>query len=552
MILSSQILERILERVLKLPPAQTRDVVVRKDLQVPMRDGVVLLADHYAPRGGEGSLPTVLVRGPYGRRGGGFFFGRIIAERGYQVLLQGVRGTDGSGGAFDPFRQERDDGLDTLRWIEEQPWYCGDLLTFGASYLGFTQWAMAAGAGEGLKGMSVQVAFSDFYEAVYPGGAFALQTFMGWISLMSNPSVRGYLSRLIRGNRKYERAFDRLPLRDVDRVVTGREVPYYRRWLEHDAPGDSWWASARHGDAVAEVSAPAHLLGGWYDFFLPHTMRDYASLRAAGKRPYLTIGPWHHSSFAWTGVALNEALAFFDAHTKGEGSRLPDQPVRVYVTGAEEWRYYPDFPPPETQVERWYLNEGGRLAPEPAVTSQPDRYRYYPADPTPSVGGPLLATPGLRVKAGPVDNGKLEMRPDVLLYTSDPLARDLEVIGPVAAELLVRSSLAHTDFFARLCDVHPSGRSVNVCDAILRAAPGRPAPEADGTLRLRIELWPTAHRIKRNHQLRLQVSSGAHPRYARNTGSGEPLATATKLVPADQEVFHDPEHPSSVILTVLN
>jgi uncharacterized protein len=542
----------ILERVLKLPPAQTRDVVVRKDLRVPMRDGVVLLADHFAPRGGEGRLPTVLIRGPYGRRGGAFFFGRIIAERGYQVLLQGVRGTDGSGGTFDPFRQERDDGLDTLWWIEAQPWYSGDLLTFGASYLGFTQWAMAAAAAEGLKAMSVQVAFSDFHDAVYPGGAFALQTFMGWISLMSNPSVLGYLSRVLRGDSKSERALDRLPLRDVDRVVTGREVPYYQQWLEHDAPGDSWWRSARHGGAVGEVSAPVHLLGGWYDFFLPHTMRDYRALRNVGRRPYLTIGPWHHSSFAWTGVALNEALAFFDAHAKGEGSRLRDQPVRVYVTGAEEWRYYPDFPPPNTKVERWYLHDGGGLTPEPAAPSQPDRYRYDPADPTPSVARPLLAAPGLRVKAGQVDNRKLEMRPDVLLYTSDPLVRDLEIIGTVAAELSVRSSLGHTDFFARLCDVHPSGRSVNVCDAILRAAPGRLAPEADGTLRLRIELSPMAHRFKHNHRLRLQVSSGAHPRYARNTGSGEPLAIATKLVPADQEVFHDPEHPSSVILTLLN
>jgi uncharacterized protein len=196
--------------------------------------------------------------------------------------------------------------------------------------------------------------------------------------------------------------------------------------------------------------------------------------------------------------------------------------------------------------------QGGRLAPEPAAPSQPERYRYDPADPTPSVGGPLIADPGLSVKAGPVDNRKLEMRPDVLVYTSDPRARDLEVIGTVAAELLVRSSLGHTDFFARLCDVHPSGRSVNVCDAIVRVAPERSGLEADRTLRLRIELWPTAHRCKLNHQLRLQVSSGAHPCYTRNTGSGELLATATRLVPADQAVFHDPEHPSSVILTVLN
>lgn len=128
--------DRILERTSKLPLARTRGVMVTKDLRVPMRDGVVLLADRYAPRGGGDGLPTVVIRGPYGRRG-------------YAVLVQGVRGTDGSGGGLDPFRQEKDDGLDTLAWIEGQPWYSGELATFGASYLGFTQWAIAAGAGTG-------------------------------------------------------------------------------------------------------------------------------------------------------------------------------------------------------------------------------------------------------------------------------------------------------------------------------------------------------------------------------------------------------------------
>jgi uncharacterized protein len=136
----------------------------------------------------------------------------------------------------------------------------------------------------------------------------------------------------------------------------------------------------------------------------------------------------------------------------------------------------------------------------------------------------------------------------VLTYTSAPLPADLEVIGEVAADLYVRSSREHTDFFARLCDVGPSGVSVNICDALLRLAPGRPAPEPDGTVRVQFPLWPAAHRFRRGHRVRLQVSSGAHPRYARNTGSGEPLATATTLLTAHQQVHHDPQHPSAVIL----
>ena len=139
----------------------------------------------------------------------------------------------------------------------------------------------------------------------------------------------------------------------------------------------------------------------------------------------------------------------------------------------------------------------------------------------------------------------------MLTFTSDPLDHDLEVIGPVRAELHVRSSLEHTDFFARLCDVSPSGKSLNDCDALLRVRPGVPAAEPDGSLRLTIDLWPTAHRFRRGSRLRLQVSSGAHPRFARNPGTGEPLATAIRLVAADQVVYHDAERPSAIVLSVL-
>jgi putative CocE/NonD family hydrolase len=151
----------------------------------------------------------------------------------------------------------------------------------------------------------------------------------------------------------------------------------------------------------------------------------------------------------------------------------------------------------------------------------------------------------------PTDNRQLEARPDVLTYTTAPLEHDLDVIGPVQAELFVRSSLEHTDFFARLCNVDPKGTSLNVCDALLRVSPGQPGDAADGCLRVTIDLWPTAHRFRRGHRMRLQVSSGAHPRYARNTGSDEPLASAIRLVVADQLIYHDPDHPSGIVFSVL-
>jgi len=158
----------------------------------------------------------------------------------------------------------------------------------------------------------------------------------------------------------------------------------------------------------------------------------------------------------------------------------------------------------------------------------------------------------MNLKAGSKDNRALEARTDVLVYTSAVLDHDLEVIDLVQAELFVKSSLENTDFFVRLCDVHPSGKSFNICDGIRRLRPGRPTPEKDGTIKVDVEMWPMAYRFARGHRIRLQVSSEVHPRFARNLGSGESLATATTLRVADQMVYHDPAYPSAIILPVFD
>jgi putative CocE/NonD family hydrolase len=152
---------------------------------------------------------------------------------------------------------------------------------------------------------------------------------------------------------------------------------------------------------------------------------------------------------------------------------------------------------------------------------------------------------------GSRDNRQLEARGDVLTYTTGPLPDDLDIVGRATATLYVRSSLEHTDFFVRLCDLHGQrGKSMNVCDGIVRLGTDTGERHADGTRHITIELWPNAHRFKKGHSIRVQVSSGSHPRYARNLGSGEPLATSTTYRVADQEVIHDPDHPSAIALPV--
>jgi uncharacterized protein len=245
-------------------------------------------------------------------------------------------------------------------------------------------------------------------------------------------------------------------------------------------------------------------------------------------------------------MIIRETLAWQDTHVKGKRERLHEMPVQLFVMGENSWRHFADWPPP-VRSECWYLQANGGLAPATPLDSQPDRYRYDPADPTPAVGGNSL---GAAKHMGPKDNRSLEARADVLVFTSAVLEQDLEVIGPVIAELYVRSSLEHTDFFARLCVVEAAGKSVNLCDGILRLTPGSIPPEPDGGLHISIEVWPTAYHFRKGQRIRIQVSSGAHPRFVRNPGSGEPLATGTKLCVADQIVYHDPAHPSAILLPV--
>ena len=540
---------RLIGLIAGLPAANTYDLAVARNIPVPMPDGVTLLADRYYPRTG-GQLPTILMRSPYGRGNIWGLAARLLAERGFQAVVQSCRGTFGSGGKFDAFRNERADGLATLAWLRQQPWFSGELATAGPSYLGFVQWAIAAEAGPALKAMVPQITASEFRSLTYAGEAFGLDTALTWLDLLHHQETAPLATLASLGLSGPPRpgvraAASHLPLCEADAMATGQSIRFYQDWLKHNTPGDPWWALVDFSATVAKVSAPVHLIGGWYDIFLPHTLADYTRLRQANRQPYLTIGPWAHTHPGLMLAAQRETIAWFRAHLLGDRRNLRPAPVRLLVMGSNRWKDFDQWPPTGSAEQRWHLQPGRHLSPARPAASEPDRYRYNPADPTPAVGGTSLSA-----NSGPRNNQALEARADVLTYSSDPLARDLEVIGPVRAELYVRSSQTHTDFFVRLCDVGRSGRSINVCDGLLRLAPDSPAPQPDGGLKITVDLWPTAHCFQRGHRLRVQVSSGAHPRYARNSGSGEPLATATTLVAAEQAVYHDPAHPSALLLPV--
>ena len=542
------LISRFMAWKFKLPPAETYSVTHVRDIPIPMPDGVALMADRYYPAQGD-KLPTVLIRSPYGRRNQVFdAFSRLFAERGFQILIQSCRGTFGSGGEFYPFREDRTDGLATIAWLEEQPWYSGEFAMFGPSYLSYVQWAAGDEAGSGLKALVPIVTTAEFRTVTYPGETFALDTILSWAQGMvfqADPPLKALLSRSGRA-RQLAKALMHLPLNQGDRMASGVTVDFYQDWLAHNSLDDSWWEATDHRAAVSRVKAPVHLIGGFYDVLFPHTLECYRRLHEAGLNPYMTIGPWTHGAPGMQPVMMIETFKWLRAHLLNDRRGLRQAPVRLYVMGSDQWKEFAAWPPPGYPPQRWYLQAGGGLATSLPAASEPDRYRYDPADPTPSVGGSSLTA-----NAGAKDNRKLEARQDVRVYSSPPLEHDLEVIGPLRAELYVKSSLQYTDFYARLCDVNPAGKSVNLSDGIVRLSPGRFAADAGNVLKVEIELWPTATCFKQGHRIRLLVASGAHPRFARNPGSGEPLATAARLVPADQEVFHGPAHPSAIILPVL-
>jgi putative CocE/NonD family hydrolase len=547
-------------QALNLPPAHY-EVGVETHLRMPMPDGLTLETEHYYPLG-EGSFPTILIRTPYGLSTDnprintaitGFPVQRFV-ERGYHVVVQSVRGRYGSEGRWVPFVNEAADGRATLDWISQQSWFNGSLGTFGNSYPGYAQWAVAADAPPYLKAMVASITTSHMISAFFPHDlTLGLDATARWMLLTLGPrDTPSALQQLwlvtAPGQDSYlAEAFQHLPLRELDELITGQPINFFPEWLAHASVRDPYWAAVDFSRDVPHCRAPMHLITGWYDLFTRYQLEDYQLLRAAGHRPYLTVGPTAHTSGSNFIASTQEGLAWFDAYLKNDPSHLREQPVRICVLGSNEWREMPDWPPP-AQDTCYFLHGKQQLSiDQPADVSLPDRYVYDPGDPTPAIGGPLLS-----FASGPYDQRPIESRSDVLTYSTDPLTEDLEVIGSPRVELYVRSSLAHTDFVARLCDVQPGGKSINLCDGFVRLKPGDGEPQPDGSLKISIELWPTANCFQRGHRLRLHVCSGAHPRLSRNLGKGEPLATATDWQGAEQMIYHDRAHPSALILPVTS
>lgn len=536
--------ERLVDR--RLGFGADEPYVRERDLRVPLSDGVVLLADLYRAPGPLRPRPTVLMRTPYGRDGLGSIIGSLLARRGFQVLVQSTRGTFGSGGQFRPFLHESSDGLDTLAWVRGQTWCDGRISMVGPSYVGHTQWAVAPYADPGLCSMNADITASEFTSTFYPGGAPGLLNLATWVNQIGRQerigAVTGFLATPVFSRRK-RRAVTSQPLQAADVALTGAPVVFWRDFVEHAEQPREFWAPAEHDGFDAAAMPPVCMVTGWWDLFLDRQLVDFTALQRGGATARITIGPWTHGDRGSLSTIAHEMVHWLGVHLH-DGEHDERAPVRVYVQHADRWTDLPCWPPPEARPTEWYLDADGELGPDrPAGTPPPSRFVYDPADPTPTVGGPMLQPPSKQL-----DNRGVEARDDVRVWTGPPLESDLDLLGPVSAVVYVRTGTGIGDVFVRLCDVGPDGTSMNITDAMHRLVPDREATAPDGTTVVRMTLSPTGYRVRAGHRLRVQVAGAAFPRFARNPGTGERTATAVDGERISYELLHDSEHPSHVVL----
>jgi hypothetical protein len=469
------------------------------------------------------------------------------AERGYAVVIQSVRGTFGSGGEFSPVVHEEHDGQDTVAWLREQKWFDGRLATLGPSYLGYTQWALALDPPPELQAMVLHIGPHDLAQAGMIDGAFQLTNLSIWTELVAHQERVGFLRGLVRlatAERRLAPYLGELPLQGLAERFGGNPAPWFDEWLAHPDLDDPYWDLYRATPAVHSSTVPALLIGGWQDWFVEQTLYQYAVLRDRGVDVALTLGPWTHLTID-AAVTAPESLAWLNTYLPVDGAPpaepRPDR-VRVHVSGARTWRTMSDWQPAATD-RTWYLGPDGRLADDAPTAAGETTFTYDPMDPTPSVGGRILAN-----SAGQRDNRELEARDDVLTFTTSPLRNPVEVQGGVRVRLVVDSDNPFADLFVRLCDVEPNGKSINITDRLVRLDPAPGEEPHAGQRTVELTLVETAHRFRAGHRIRLQVSGGAHPRYARNLGTGEPLGEATRGVPTTHRICVGGATPSSITL----
>jgi putative CocE/NonD family hydrolase len=566
--------------------ADQSDIVVAHDVPAKMRDGVILRPDIKRPQA-DGLYPVLFQRTPFDHRRG-VEFGYQAAARGYVAIVQDTRGRYTSDGEFYTFKNESNDGFDTVEWAAALPYSNGKVGMWGGSYVGATQMLTAIAHPPHLAGIAPVVTASNYHDGwTYQGGAFSQWFNQSWGAGLSQDTLNRYVEKSTNARvGQWTLPLADFPLYNFSEVKVGNSLtqaiaPYYLDWLAHPNYDDYWkrWSIEEH---FSDINVPALHTVAWYDIFQGGSLRNYIGIKAhggpaarSGQRMIVTIGG--HAGgprkvgdvdFGPAADELNEdtaTLDWYDYLFKGVQNQFAtSKPVRIFVMGTNVWRDEDDWPLARAKSTKYFLHSAGKansLRGDGALSTvapkaEPnDRYVYDPSNPVPTIGGQLCCD-GTHMPPGAKDQRPAESREDVLVYSTPPLAQNTEVTGPVTLELYASSSAVDTDFTAKLVDVGPDGFARNLTEGILRAryrdSQEKPTMLNPGeAYKLNIDLWSTSNVFLKGHMLRLEVSSSNFPRFDRNMNTGEDQATAQKWLPATNLIYHDAAHPSALVLPVV-
>jgi putative CocE/NonD family hydrolase len=567
-------------------PAQ---IMVERGVAMKTRDGATLRADIYRPAA-EGKYPVLLQRTPYNKDNTADF-GRKAASRGYIVVVQDVRGRYTSEGEWYVFKHEMEDGYDTVEWAAALPGSNGKVGMFGGSYVGATQMLAAITRPPHLAGICPVLTASNYHENwTYQGGAFEQWFNESWTSGLAQDT----LNRTIKQETNALVGSTVLPLNQypIFNIHTPRDgadlthalAPYFIDWLAHPLYDDYWkqWAIDEN---YQNIQVPALTITAWYDIFQGGSLRNYMGLKdhagnnaaRAGQRLLVAIGGHAGGGRKIGAVDFGPAVATFDEDDVtlawydylflGKENEFADasKPVRIFVMGKNEWRDEKAWPLERAESKKYFLHSSGNansvvgdgsLSVATLRSDGADSYVYDPANPVPTTGGPLCCDRE-HITVGPQNQLPVELRKDVLVYSTPPLEQDVEVTGPITLDLFASTSAADTDFTGKLVDVAPDGTAINLTEGILRArfresTKGAPKPVKPGEVyEYKIDLWSTSNVFLKGHKIRLEVSSSNFPRFDRNLNTGKDAATDSTMVKATNTIFHDQQHPSALILPVV-
>ena len=602
----------IANEIMKMPtvPEPIYKVIIQKSRMIPMRDNIRLSTDLYVPKNKEGKLPVILIRTPYNknvfRNKEKKHIAHFFSSQGYIVAVQDCRGKFESEGIYSPpAGNEANDGYDTVDWLTKQDWSNGKVGTFGCSYPGETQMVQAPLMHPGLAAMIPQAAGGVIgaangrynYWAGFKGGVLDHAASISWYfraahkySYKPPPGLTD--TEILNIREFFNPAVTKLP--DIDLEQLNWYLPLIDVMNEAGAPpndwvdlitkdfGDSWWHDVMgFYNGNEKFNTPAIHMSSWYDFSVEETLfasnyfRENAVSKSATENQFVIIAPTGHCDFdgadentqvgeLYIGDArfdyLGTYLKWFDYWLKAQENSVTDMPkVQYYTMGKNQWQSADAWPLPETKFAKYYLHSNGsansrygngRLSLKLPKNELPDIYIYDPGNPVPTLGGSRSEPPGA------FDQATVEIRNDVLVYSTPILKKGIEITGPITLIIYVSSSAKDTDFTAKLVDVYPDGKAYNIQDTIFRSRyrdgfTKKVWMKEDEVYKIQLNLNAASNYFASGHIIRLQVSSSNFPMYERNLNTGGNNYDETEWIVAENTIHHSKEYPSHIILPII-